>query len=44
MKKILNEDFAGIVATDEIFFVYVTSYSTSLEEIVRAAPVLRLTF
>ncbi|BEJ11262.1 hypothetical protein CspHIS471_0106840 [Cutaneotrichosporon sp. HIS471] len=33
MKKMMNEDFEGIIADDDPFFVYLTSYSTSLEEI-----------
>ncbi|GMK54554.1 hypothetical protein CspeluHIS016_0111400 [Cutaneotrichosporon spelunceum] len=33
MQKIMNEDFEEIIAEDDSFFVYLTSYSTPREEI-----------
>lgn len=36
MQKIMSEDFDDIVANDDIYFVYVTNYGTSMEETVCA--------
>lgn len=43
MQRIMSEDFEEIVASNDIFFVYVTNYGTSMEEMVCSLSKLWLT-